>query len=156
MTLKLSYLITLAGCVTILSSCTQAKHITKHNNVYWQQLGYNEASQGKAPQEIYLAKRASITAKAKQAYHNGWKSGALVYCTPNRAYELGTHGNTYTKICPENLAEILGTSYKRGLARYCKKHTNKTNYNKEKNTLTICVHNNNESSKRDSDETKPI
>ena len=156
MKFKLSYLITLAGCVTILSSCTQTKHAVEHNNLYWQQLGYNDASQGEPPRELDAIKKDLKAVEAKQAYHSGWESGALAYCTPNRAYELGTHGKTYNTICPSKLANIFEASYQRGLESFCKTRIKKTGDDKEKNTLTICIHNNNESSERDNDETKSI
>ena len=139
MKLRIKRLITITATIALLTSCAKhEKFAPPHSNTYWQQLGYNDASLGEPQQKLPYMRRGLNAVEAKQAYQRGWEAGVLAYCTPNRAYELGTHGKTYNKICPEEIAQLFELSYTRGLKSFCKTHTNKTTHN----TPELCSHKN--------------
>ncbi len=136
---RIKHLLSITATIALLTSCANQKKLPPpHSNNYWKQLGYNDASQGKLPQKLESLKKDLKSSEAKQAYQNGWKSGALYYCTPNRAYELGKHGKTYNKICPEEIAQLFELSYTHGLKSFCKTHANKTTSNTKTNTPELC------------------
>lgn len=72
----------------------------------WRQIGFQDGSNGRAPERFVERQQACITAgygADQQAYMAGRREGLWNWCRPDRAFQLGLAGNGYSGQCPPEL-----------------------------------------------------
>ena len=83
----------------------------------WSGLGYIDGSQGTSSSQF--AERSNVCAKYGvrsnfAEYETGYKQGLATYCTESHGFFVGSNGNTYQGICPQNRAPLFLKGYYHG------------------------------------------
>ncbi|MEX0899836.1 MAG: DUF2799 domain-containing protein [Gammaproteobacteria bacterium] len=113
-------LTTLVLCALALSGCAVMSP-EECQYADWQQLGEQDARQGRASD--YLAKRAKACQKADiapdaDAYRAGWSRGIPQYCHVDQGFADGLAGRAYRGVCPMDLEAGFLDGYSFGQAIY--------------------------------------
>ncbi|WP_158584133.1 DUF2799 domain-containing protein [Salinibius halmophilus] len=105
--------ITLAGCAAMNENeCRTAN---------WYNIGLEDGSQGREMSNLSSYRQAcaeyGITANATE-YSQGYNEGVVNFCTPQKGYNLGRNGGSYTGICPSPLEKPFVNAYQQGQKIY--------------------------------------
>jgi|GEM_PF-4240739 len=89
----------------------------------WKLLGQKDARAGEVDrtsfdERVNSCSRYSVTGD-QRAYVEGYKEGLKYYCSYENSLNVGELGQTYSKICPEEMREKLNKGYLAGLKKYC-------------------------------------
>ena len=88
----------------------------------WRTVGMEEGLKGKSALTIGGYRKAcaeyGITPDL-HAYQTGHLQGLKQYCSPQKAYQMGTHGQTLPNICPSNIHPNFLSQHHQGLKIYC-------------------------------------
>ena len=99
----------------------------------WRTVGMEEGLKGKSALTIGGYRKAcaeyGITPDL-HAYQTGHLQGLKQYCSPQKAYQMGTHGQILPNICPSNIHPNFLSKHHQGLKIYC---TADTAYNLGRN-----------------------
>lgn len=97
--------ITLTGC-----SSVSKKDCTK--DMF--QLGLDHGKAGSAIKHTDDLRRVCFKKDKSvdlEQYEKGFTQGWLIYCLPNRAFELGKKGETYVSFCPKERESVFREKY---------------------------------------------
>ena len=103
----------LGGCATMnQSECLNAN---------WRMIGLEDGSNGRELSHIGNHRKAcaefNISPDLEQ-YQLGHTQGLRQYCTYNKGFQQGSHGNTYKSICPPDLVGDFRFGHQRGREVY--------------------------------------
>ena len=113
-TLVISLTLCLAGCLHHPNKAINCQKID------WEQFGHDNGISGKKItylSEAFPTCRQTIIVD-KSAYHRGWQSGLLIYCTPKQGYLRGIDGHGYSGFCPQPLHPGFQVAYQKGAADF--------------------------------------
>ena len=99
----------------------------------WRMVGMEEGLQGKSALTIGSYRKACAeygVTPDLHAYQTGHLQGIKQYCSPQKAYQLGTQGQTLPSACPSNIHPNFLSQHHQGLKIYC---TADTAYNLGRN-----------------------
>lgn len=111
--LRLAPVLLLAACATLSQEDCQRGD--------WQAIGAADGAKGRTP--AYLGEHAKacskygITPDARR-WEAGRQQGLPVYCTPQKAYEEGSHGRPLSPVCPTADARAMAEAHQMGLTWY--------------------------------------
>ena len=87
----------------------------------WRQIGFQDGSNGRAPERFVERQQACIAAgygADQQAYMAGRREGLWNWCRPDRAFQLGLAGNGYSGQCPPELDGAFRDAHADGSRAY--------------------------------------
>jgi hypothetical protein len=87
----------------------------------WKDLGVQEGSMGYANTRLSDHTKACAEYGIKpdeKAYDKGYKAGIRIYCSPQKAFEIGRTGGHSSVTCPSDLAPGFYTAMDQGRAQY--------------------------------------
>jgi hypothetical protein len=111
-----------AGCCLSMVGCVPHLSLQQCQSTNWYQMGLGDGSQGKLQRNLsrYISDCAKFNIPVKtHQYKKGWGTGVRRFCRAANGYRLGTKGETYHAICPQDLAASFKRSWRRGLVKYC-------------------------------------
>ena len=101
--------VALKGCATLSKSeCHEAD---------WQVIGFEDGSAGRPVGYVGKHRKACAEHGVKPnlgRYKQGHAEGAIAFCTPRKAYQLGNSGRTHNDICPADLRDAFIEAYDDG------------------------------------------
>ena len=101
--------LTLQGCATLSES--------ECENADWKLIGLEDGTAGHPVSYISNHRKAcaeyGIKPKLSQ-YQKGHAEGAILFCTPRKAYQLGSSGREHNDICPAELRDAFLEAYDDG------------------------------------------
>lgn len=115
--MKILNLILLTGLISQLLACaSMSKQECMTAN--WRSIGYEDGASGRPEMTIQAHRKAcakiNITPDLP-LYQQGHREGVRVYCkNTSAAYELGTQGGAYYKVCPADLEPKFLQAYRLG------------------------------------------
>ncbi|HKI62784.1 MAG TPA: DUF2799 domain-containing protein, partial [Mariprofundaceae bacterium] len=107
-------LVALAGCASMSKKDCE--------NADWQAIGYSEGSRG--IHYSNLAKHRESCGKYQivpddAAYQVGWEQGIRRYCTADTGYRVGSAGQAYANICPQDVEADFLSGWEQGVRQFC-------------------------------------
>ena len=87
----------------------------------WRTIGYEDGSRGQAADRIGQHRQACAKhgiSPDLAAYQAGRAKGLKEFCQPDNGFHIGSKGQTYRGVCPEDLADEFVASYRRGRHLY--------------------------------------
>ncbi len=115
--------VVLLSILVIMSGCRGGPTVTE-NQCYagdWETLGYRDGAQGLRSSQLLQHQDACVpygVVPDREAYMAGWNAGALEYCQPNSAFEVGELGYGHANICPAHLQSAFTAAYRQGRQLY--------------------------------------
>jgi hypothetical protein len=108
------FLVALAGCSSMSKKDCE--------NADWQAIGYSEGSRG--IHYSHLAKHRESCGEYQiipddAAYQVGWDQGIRRYCTADNGYRIGSAGQPYKNICPQDAEADFLSGWDQGVRQYC-------------------------------------
>lgn len=105
--------ITLFSLIILLSGCS-AMSVEECKIAQWEDVGYNDASQGY--DKLRFASYTKACAKGnvtpnQTRYNTGYSAGLKLYCTPQNIFDLGLSGSANYMICPTSELAYLKPYY---------------------------------------------
>lgn len=88
----------------------------------WRMVGMEEGLQGKSALTIGSYRKACAeygVTPDLQAFQTGHLQGIKQYCSPQKAYQLGTQGQSLPNSCPSNIHPNFISRHHEGLKIYC-------------------------------------
>lgn len=115
--MKILNLILLAGLISQLLACaSMSKEECMTAN--WRNIGYEDGIAGRPEMTIQAHRKACAKIHITPdlpLYQQGHREGVRVYCkNTSAAYELGTQGGAYYKVCPADLEPKFLQAYRLG------------------------------------------
>ena len=104
---------TLQGCATLSES--------ECENADWQLIGLEDGSKGRPVSYVSKHRKACAEYGVKpklELYQQGHAEGAVLFCTPRKAFQLGSSGQNHNDICPTDLREAFIEAYDDGRLVY--------------------------------------
>ncbi len=85
-------------------------------NADWFEVGRVDGLSGiPAEASTYVGRCLSLgVAIDEELYAGGWQRGLVDYCTPDRAFDAGRSGESYSGVCPKNLETAFLKRFKLG------------------------------------------
>lgn len=87
----------------------------------WYAVGYDDGYRGYTAVQFSKHHKAcakhGVTADF-QAYQSGREQGLLVFCKPERAFQIGKQGKSYQGVCPETVEQEFLSAYHAGNRLY--------------------------------------
>ena len=105
--------VALQGCATLSKSeCHEAN---------WQVIGLEDGSAGRPVSYVGQHRKACAEHGVKpnlKQYKQGHAEGAILFCTPRKAFQLGDSGRSHNDICPSDLRDAFIEAYDDGRLVY--------------------------------------
>lgn len=115
-TFKLTITIILLGTLSACASLSKSEC----NTANWQQIGYEDGSQGKKSTRLQAHRKAcakhNVTPNSED-YDQGYQKGIKVYCTYDKGLLAGKRGRNTNAVCPADTD--YQTGYQEGLNLFC-------------------------------------
>lgn len=103
----------LQGCATLSES--------ECDNADWHLIGLEDGSKGREISYISNHRKACAEYDVKpnlELYQLGHAEGAVLFCTPRKAFHLGSNGRSHNDICPVDLRDAFIEAYDDGRLVY--------------------------------------
>lgn len=84
----------------------------------WRAIGYQDGASGRAPERFVARQEACVSAgygADQAAYMAGRREGLWTWCQPDRAFQHGLAGNSYSGVCPVDLDGAFRDAHAEGL-----------------------------------------
>ncbi len=106
----------------------------------WRAIGYEDGLRGRASSQISEHRQACAkhgVVPNQSAYRTGYQEGVREYCTPEKGFERGKRGSSYSGFCPEDLQQGFLEGYQHGkdhykLTKAINEHRNKISRSKSR------------------------
>lgn len=116
--LFLAMLTGLAGCASMTKEqCLEA------NATSWEEIGFIDGRDGWDPdRRLAMHREACLEVRVlpdRITYMQGWQSGVVEYCTPDKAYAVGLSGGSgNSSVCPPEIRGLFDDNVDLGLRIY--------------------------------------
>ena len=118
---RILYPLTMLMLIGMFSGCASMSK-KECLNADWHAIGYNEGARG--IHYSHLAKHRESCGEYQiipddAAYQDGWQQGIRRYCTADTGYRIGSAGQAYRNICPDDVRADFLAGWRQGNSRYC-------------------------------------
>lgn len=105
--------LTISGCTTLSKDACLMDD--------WYEIGVQDGAAGYSPNRLAQHREACAEYRIRpdrEAYQAGWDDGIGAYCTPDRGFQEGQRGASYSNVCPPALEWTFLQGYRNGQQLY--------------------------------------
>ena len=113
MLIGLGSALTISGCTTLSKDACLTGD--------WYEIGVQDGAAGYSPNCLAQHREACAEYRVRpdrEAYQAGWDDGIGAYCTPERGFQEGRRGASYSGVCPPALEWTFLQGYRNGQQLY--------------------------------------